>query len=266
VLILPVFTLLDTYVTQLILYLNASSGAIVEADPAQVLPTILPGQFVPTVLNSIGDGYPLQGTAALFLIGALAAGSDWAGGTIKTALLQGPDRVRTSLGQALAVMVAAAASVLITFAVAGVFSVITAIGVTGSASPALGPLPTAARLAAGVGLGLVVSAAWAAAGWTAGTVFRNATAAFAVILLWATVVQLQLDQFGGEIGGPLRAVYDLLPDAATNTLTNLYGIANSQVTPVFGLVEPALAVLTLAAYAVACLVLPVLVTRRRDLA
>jgi hypothetical protein len=111
----------------------------------------------------------------------------------------------------------------------------------------------------------VVSTAWAAAGWTAGTVFKSATAAFAVILLWATVVQLQLDQFASEVSGPLRAVYDLLPDAATNTLTNLYGFASTGLTPVFGLVAPALAFGTLAAYAVACFALPVLVTRRRDL-
>jgi ABC-2 type transport system permease protein len=264
VLILPVFTLLGAYVEQFVLYLGAGSGAIILASPAQVLPSILPGQFVPAVLNSIGDGFPLQGTAAFFLIGALAAGRDWAAGTIKTSLLQGPTRARTSLGQALAVLIAAALSVLLTFALAGVFSVLAAVGVTGSASPAASPLPSAGRLAAGVGLALVISTAWAAAGWTAGTLLRSATAAFAVILLWATIVQLQLDQLASEFTGPLRALYDLLPDAATNTLTNLYGFADNQVTPIFGQVAPALAVLTLAVYVLVCFVLPVIVTRRRD--
>jgi ABC-type transport system involved in multi-copper enzyme maturation permease subunit len=264
VLILPVFTLLGAYVEQFVLYLGAGSGAITLATPAQVLPSILPGQFVPAVLNSIGDGFPLQGTAAFFLIGALAAGRDWADGTIKTSLLQGPTRARTSLGQALAVLIAAALSVLLTFALAGVFSVLAAVGVTGSASPAAGPLPTAGRLAAAVGLALVISTAWAAAGWTAGTLLRSATAAFAVILLWATIVQLQLDQLASEFTGPLRALYDLLPDAATNTLTNLYGFADSQGNPIFGQVAPALAVLTLAVYVLVCFVLPVIVTRRRD--
>jgi ABC-2 type transport system permease protein len=264
VLILPVFTLLGAYVEQFVLYLGAGSGAISLATPAQVLPSILPGQFVPAVLNSIGDGFPLQGTAAFFLIGALAAGRDWADGTIKTSLLQGPTRARTSLGQALAVLIAAALSVLLTFALAGVFSVLAAIGVAGSASPAAGPLPTAGRLAAAVGLALVISTAWAAAGWTAGTLLRSATAAFAVILLWATIVQLQLDQLAIEFTGPLRALYDLLPDAATNTLTNLYGFANSQGNPIFGQVAPALAFLTLAVYVLVCFVLPVIVTRRRD--
>ena len=265
VLILPVFTLLGGYVEQFVLYLNAGSGAIILATPAQVLPTILPGQFVPVVLNSIGDGFPLQGIAAFFLIGALASGSNWADGTIKTSLVQGATRARTSLGQALAVLVAAALSVLLTFAVAGLFSVLAAVGVTGSVSPAASPLPTAARLAAGIGLALVVSAAWAAVGWAAGTILRSATAAFAVILLWATIVQLQLDQYASELTGPLRALYDLLPDAATNTVTNLYGFAHSQgVSPAFADVAPALALLTLALYGLACVAAPVLVTRRRD--
>ena len=265
VLILPVFTLLGGYVEQFVLYLNAGSGAIILASPAQVLPTILPGQFVPVVLNNIGSGSLLPGTAAFFLIGALAAGSNWADGTIKTSLVQGPTRARTSLGQALAVLVAAALSVLLTFAVAGLFSVFTAVGLTGSVSPAASPLPTAARLAAGVGLALVLSAAWAAVGWTAGTLLRSATAAFAVILLWATIVQLQLDQFATELSGPLRALYDLLPDAATNTLTNLYGFADSPgAGPAFADVAPALALLTLALYGLACVAAPILVTRRRD--
>ena len=54
VLAFPVFTLLDSYVEQYVLYLNAGTGAIVLASPSEVLPTILPGQLVPAVLNSIG--------------------------------------------------------------------------------------------------------------------------------------------------------------------------------------------------------------------
>ncbi len=79
VLILPVFTLLGSYVEQLVLYLNAGSGAVVLASPVEVLPGLLPGQFILVALGSIGSGIrlPLAGTAVFFLIGALAAGSDW---------------------------------------------------------------------------------------------------------------------------------------------------------------------------------------------
>ena len=42
------------HVEQYVLYLNAGTGAVVLASPSEVLPTILPGQLVPAVLNSIG--------------------------------------------------------------------------------------------------------------------------------------------------------------------------------------------------------------------
>jgi len=265
VLALPVFTLLSSYAAQYVLYLHAGAGAISLATPSQVLPTILPGQFVPAVLNSIGYDPVLAGTAAFFLIGALAAGSNWADGTIKTALLQGPTRVRTSVGQALAVAVALAVSVVLTFAVSGLFSLVVAVTQAGPASLVPSPPVTMGRLAGGFGIAVVVSLAWGAAGWTAGTLLKSATGAFAAILLWTTVVQLQLDQFAMELSGPLRAIYDVLPDASTNTVTNLFGAANPQYAPTFAEVAPLLAFAVLALYALACFVLPVVVTRRRDL-
>lgn len=267
VLVLPVSTLLGVYVEQLVLYLNAGTGAVTLASPIEVLPLILPGKYIATVLSTIASGIyiPLPGTALFFLIGALAAGSDWADGTLRTSLLQGPARARTALGQALAVAVMAAASVLLTFAVAGLFSMATAVGVTGSVSPPVSPLPTPGQLAGAIGLGLLVSTTWAALGWTAGTLLRSATAAFAVIVLWATIVQLQLDQVATEFVRPLRALYDLLPDAATNTLTGLFGFPSVDGTGLaLGKVAPLLAFLTLAAYALAGLALPVAVTLRRD--
>jgi ABC-type transport system involved in multi-copper enzyme maturation permease subunit len=267
VLILPVFTLLGNYVEQLVLYLNAGTGAVVLASPVEVLPLLLPGKYIATVLSSIGSGIylPVPGTALFFLIGALAAGSDWAGGTLRTSLLQGPARVRTAAGQALAVLVAAAVSVLLAFAAAGLFSMATAVAVTGSVSPPGSPLPTPAQLAGGIGLGLLVSTTWAALGWTAGTLLRSATAAFAVIVLWATIVQLQLDQVATEFARPLRAAYDLLPDAATSTITGLFGFPSVDGGGLaLGQVAPLVAFLTLAAYALAGLALPVAVTLRRD--
>ena len=266
VLIMPVVTLFDGYLAQYVLYLNAGTSAIVLSSPSQVLPAILPGQYVPAVLNSIGFDPTLPGTAAFFLIGALAAGSSWAGRTITTSLLQAPGRVRTAAGQAVAVAVALVASVVLTFAVAGLSTVLIAVTLTGSASPAVGPLPGAARLAAAFGIAVVVSLAWGAAGWTAGTVLKSAAGAFAVMLLWTTIVQVQLDYYATLMPGAARAVYDLLPDAATNTVALLFGQVNYG-GPMggFGEVAPGLAFAILAAYALACFALPVLVTRRRDI-
>ncbi len=265
VLIPPVVTLIDGYVLQYVLY-RAGTSAVVSSSPALVLTKILPGQYVPSALNSIGYDPTLPGTAAFFLIGALAAGTTWASGTIKTSLLQAPTRVRTATGQALAITIILVISVVLTFAVAGLCSVLIAVTATGSVSPAASPLPGLGRLAAGVGIAVVVSLAWGAVGWTAGTLLKNAAGAFAAILLWITVVQLQLDQFAPEMPGPVHAVYDLLPDAATGTVTNLFGQAGyfgGQLT--LGEVALPVAFATLAAYALACLALPVIMTRRRDI-
>ena len=171
------------------------------------------------------------------------------------------------MGQALAVAAALVASVVLTFAVAGLSTVLIAVTITGSASPAAGPLPGAARLAAAFGIAVVVSLAWGAAGWTAGTVLKSAAGAFAAMLLWTTIVQVQLDYYATLMPRAARAVYDLLPDAATNTVALLFGQVDYGGLPMFGFgeVAPGLAFAILAAYALACFTLPVILTRRRDI-
>jgi ABC-2 type transport system permease protein len=265
VLVLPVVTLFNDYIDQYVQYLGGT-GSIFGTPPSQVLPTMLPGQYVPAVLNSIGFGYTLPGTAAFFLIGALAAGNSWGDRTISTALLQAPGRVRTALGQAVAVSAALVASVVLTFVVAGMSTVLIAVIATGSASPASGPLPGAGRLAAAFGIAVVVSLAWGAVGWTAGTVLKSTAAAFAAMLLWTTIVEVQLDYYASEMPKAARAVYDILPDAATNTVALRFGQVDYG-GPVGGLGEiaPLLAFGILAIYAVACFGFPVIMTRRRDI-
>jgi ABC-2 type transport system permease protein len=264
VLVLPAVTLFDGYLEPYALYW-AGTTSVSGTSPSQVLPAILPGQYLPTVLNSIGFDYTVPGTAAFFLIGALAAGTPWASGTIKTALLQAPARISTALGQALAVTVALVTSVILTFAVAGLSTMLAALTITGSASPAAGPLPGAGRLAAAFGIAVLVSLAWGAVGWAAGTVLSSAAAAFAAILLWTTIVQGQLDYYATLMPKAARAVYDLLPDAATSTLALIDGQISYNGLYSLGQVTPTLAVVTLTAYALAFFTLPVILTRRREI-
>jgi len=264
VLVLPAVTLFDGYLQPYALYW-AGTTSVSGTSPSQVLPAMLPGQYLPTVLNSIGFDYTVPGTAAFFLIGALAAGTSWASGTVKTALLQAPARISAALGQALAVTVALVTSVILTFAVAGLSTMLAALTITGSASPAAGPLPGAGRLAAAFGIAVLVSLAWGAAGWAAGTVLSSAAAAFAAILLWTTIVQEQLDYYATLMPKAARAVYDLLPDAATSTLALIDGQISYNGLYSLGQVTPTLAVVTLAAYALAFFTLPVILTRRREI-
>jgi ABC-type transport system involved in multi-copper enzyme maturation permease subunit len=265
VLVVPVLTLFNGYVNQYLLY-RAGNTAVSLNSPSQVLTTMLPGQYVPAVLNSIGFGSLLPGTAAFFLIGALVSGSSWGGRTITTSLLQGPARAAAVIGQALAVAAALVASVVLTFAVAGVCAAVIAVITSASISPAAGPLPGAGQLAGGFAVAVLVSLAWGAVGWTAGTAAKTAAGAFAVMLLWTTILQGQLDYYATLMPKAARVVYDVLPDAATNTVALLYGQVD-YAGPGFDIGEVAawLAFITLATYALACFTIPVIVTRRRDI-
>jgi ABC-2 type transport system permease protein len=264
VLVLPALTLFDGYLEPYALY-RAGTSSVSGTQPSQVLPAILPGQYLPAVLNSIGFNYTLPGTAVFFLIGALAGGSTWADRTIKTSLLQAPARTGTALGQALAVTAAVVTSVILTFAAAGLSTLLIAVITTGSVSPAAGPLPEPGQLAIATGIAILVSLAWGALGWTAGTALNSAAAAFAGLLLWITIIQGQLDYYATLMPRAARAVYDLLPDAATSTLTLVDGQISFNGTYSFGQVAPLLAAATLIAYALACFTLPVLLTRKRDI-
>jgi ABC-type transport system involved in multi-copper enzyme maturation permease subunit len=264
VLVLPALTLFDGYLEPYALY-RAGTSSVSGTSPSQVLPAILPGQYLPAVLNSIGFNYTLPGTAAFFLIGALAGGSTWAGRTIKTSLLQAPARTGTALGQALAVTAALVTSVALTFAAAGLSTLLIAVITTGSVSPAAGPVPGPGQLAIAAGIAILVSLAWGALGWTAGTALNSAAGAFAALLLWTTIIQGQLDYYATLMPKAARAVYDLLPDAATSTLTLVDGQISFNGTYNFGQVAPLLAVATLSAYALACFTLPVVLTRKRDI-
>ncbi len=59
------------------------------------------------------------------------------------------------------------------------------------------------------------------------------------------------------------STHDQVPNP-TSTLTLVYGQISFNVTYSFGQVAPLLAGATLAAYALACFTLPVILTRRRD--
>lgn len=265
VLILPVVTLLNGYLNQYVLYRAGATAVSGLTPPSQVLPTVLPGQYVPVVLNTMGFGYGLPGTAAFFLIGALASGSSWAGRTITTSLLQGPARVAAAVGQALAVAAVLVTSVVLTFAIAAVSSMAVAVNTSGSVSPAAGPLPGLGQLAGGFGVAVVLSLAWGSAGWAAATALKSAAGAFAFMLLWTTIVQGQLDYYATLMPKAGRAVYDVLPDAATNTVALLFGQINYGGPLAMGEVATWLAFVVLAAYTLACFALPVIVTRRRDI-
>jgi len=83
------------------------------------------------------------------------------------------------------------------------------------------------------------------------------------------VVQPSIEYFSTQLHGVVLHLYDVLPDAATNTLANLEGNPTAAIygsAVPYTRIAPGLAFLTLGLYAAALLVIPALITRRRDIA
>ena len=260
--------LIDYYLTQYVEYLTAASptGQVWGLNPQQLLTAMTPGQYLTGALSGFGSTSSIYGAAVFMLIGALIGGSDWGRGTIKTALLQSPGRLRTALGQYVAIMIALAASVLITFAAAAVASVIVTAGQAGSLS-ALTGFPKPGQLAGALAAGILVGLAYGAIGLTFGVWFRSAAAGIGAVLLWAVVVDPALQYISTQLHGALLRLYQILPDASTNTLLNLpnhtgllLGLPLHQMQ-----VAPATAFVTLGLYAAAFLTIPAIVTWHRDI-
>jgi hypothetical protein len=272
VLAIPVNMLIISYVTEYVTYLTAGtgSGSVVGASAAQVLPYLLPGQYLANVLSGFSIYGGVYGPAVFFLLGALVAGTDWGRRTIATALLAGPSRVKARIGQDLSVLLAAAAGVIVTFLLAAAAAAVLAAGL-GSAAPLDTVFPPAAHIAATVAGTLTVALACTAIGLALGTILRSATKAAGVVLLWAVIIQPQLNNVSTQLHGEWLRIYEILPSAGVNTLVNLYNttvayVPGTSLGPPFGgQVSPAIAFLTLGLYAAASLTVAALITNRRDI-
>ena len=258
------YALLHNYLIPYVLYRTAAP-----ATAAGQLPALLPGQFAAGFLNSF---FPtnLFYFAPFLLIGAWVAGSSWTGGTLKTALLQWPSRAQTLLGQGLAVGAAVAVSPILTFVLTGATSEVIALSHAGAVPPGDGSFASPAQLAGAIGAAVVIALAYAAIGFSLGSIFRSPGAAMAVVLLWAVAVQPTLLAFlAPGFHGVTLAVYDFLPGAATATLAFLfgtggYGYFGAPATGSPGLATP-LSFTVLVLYAVVFLTLPAWLIRRRNI-
>jgi ABC-2 type transport system permease protein len=269
VLVGPADMLLNSYIGSYVLYATANTGVTTGVSAPLVLSTMMPSQYLTAALNgAFGSASDVYGATVFMLLGALIGGSDWGLNTIKTALLQGPSRLRAFSGQAVAVAIAVAASVALTFTLAAGASAIVALHQTGSLDPAASQFPAFGHLAAALAAALMMGLAYAAVGLTLGIWLRSATAGIGAVLLWAVVVEPSIESFAAELHGVIRQLYRVFPDAAINTVINLEGnhnfdlygsnLSDAQITP-------ALAVLTLGLYAAAFLTIPALITRHRDI-
>jgi ABC-2 type transport system permease protein len=270
VLAVPVYVLVSSYVTEYVAYLTVGAGAsssVTGASPAQLLPYLLPGQYLADVLSGFAIYAQANGPTVFFLLGAMVAGTEWGRRTLATALLAGPRRIQARIGQDLSVLLVAAAGVIVTFLLAAAVTAGLTAGLKGSAPPLDTLFPPAAHIATTVAATLTVALACTAIGLALGTILRSATKAAGVVLLWAVIIQPNLLNISTQLHGTWLRIYDILPIAGLNAIVNLYN--NTTITPISGRpygaqVSPAIAVVTLGLYAAVSLAVAALITGRRD--
>ena len=173
--------------------------------PQQVLASTLPDQLVP---NAIG-GFPVFTGALALIFGALAVGSEYGWGSLKTILTQGPSRLRLFGGKLLALATMMLAAVLILLAVGALSSTL----IAAVESKPL-DFPSLLDLARGVAGGWLILAVWCLFGVLLGFVFRSVALPVGLGVVWILAIENLISGVADSLLTGLRPLRDLLP--ATN--------------------------------------------------
>jgi ABC-2 type transport system permease protein len=167
------------------------------------------------VNNLVGSAFPLGGAVALVL-GALVGGSDFAWGTLKTAMTQGPSRLSIAVGRLTAYVAWLFVLTVLLFAVGALCSLWAAM-----ADHHAVQLFAAADLAKGVLAMWLVLAVYGAIGVLLGTLFRQAAAGVGVGLIYLVILQGVVLQFLASHSG-LTWLADSLDARNANSLLQTF--------------------------------------------
>jgi ABC-type transport system involved in multi-copper enzyme maturation permease subunit len=215
VLTAPLLTLITIYLIGFLEYVGDTPALYAqEGTPAQALEGLLPSQFNIQAIEQVAI------TAPFIVLGAVIAGGAWSRGTIKTALLAGPSRVRTFGGQAAASLTACALSVLLSFAVAAAASAAIR-AYTGPLAPGAAgqdAFPPGIVIAESVGAGLLIAVTYGALGIALGTLCRSAAGGVAAALAWYFVIDGELSDLSTDAGPVVQHIYNAFPEASVTTL------------------------------------------------
>jgi ABC-type transport system involved in multi-copper enzyme maturation permease subunit len=216
---------------------------------------LLPGSFtvnVPGLLSQFG------GPVALIL-GALAAGSEYGWGTVKTALTQGLGRLKVLSSKLLAVGIVLAVFTVLVLGTGAIASYVVAGLLEESVEwPAVGNILQA------FGVTWLIFGAWASLGIFLAMLFRSTALAIGLGLVWGLVVENLIFGFAQQ---------SEIIDALTNILliTNGGTLANSLGDPPQAFTapdpaEPSQTLIVLLVYLVGLLLVSILLFRQRDVA
>ncbi|MCI0711948.1 MAG: ABC transporter permease [Chloroflexi bacterium] len=239
-------------------YLSYLSGS----DDSRVRPlaALLPAEIIGTLLS----GYPFFGGVMVLILGAIAFGSEYGWGTLKTVYTQRPGRLHVFAAKLIALGVTLTTFVLIPFVVGALISYVIAVR---EDAPIV--WPDAWLIVRGLAAGWFLMTIWAGFGAALAVLSRGTALAIGVGILYGLVIEGLLAALVNDVSllqplgdGLLRTNgYSLIePLGLVTELARASG-PGSFFGPYVGDLQ---AFLTLAAYLSAFILLSGLLLRRRD--
>ena len=217
---------------------------------------LYPGGLVKNLMNGV---MPL-GAAMTLVLGALATGSEYGWGTLKTVLTQGPGRIQTWVAKMAATALGVAMVTALFYAAGAIASLIVA-GIDGHSIA----WPATIDIARALGATWLVLYCFGLLGMALGFVFRQSAAAVGIGLVYLVVVETILTRFIiGFHGGDYQWIAKGLSGANATALVQSFGRIIVDPRAQAPLVGGAQAVVTLAVYAVAFALVSATLLRRRD--
>jgi len=214
---------------------------------------LLPRALVGNALGALAG----TGGALALILGALAMGSEFRWGTLKTIVTQGPSRLALGGGKLVALASALGVFTAVSFLVAlGCSTVIAAL----EDVPVV--LPSAGTVVAGLGAGWLLMLAWGALGFLLATALRGAGLAVGLGLVYQLVIEgllVTAVPWPARIGEVLRAA---LIGTNAGALGRHFGVLAG---PGFLDAPPVQAAAVLVAYLMVFVLLALLLLRRRDI-
>ncbi len=241
-------------------YRTGSGGAMTDGESkAQLLAGTLPAE----VVTNTTAAFPVFAGALALVLGALVAGNEFTGGTIKTLFTQGPRRAVVLGGQVVALVVATGVGVLAMFAASAASSAGIALAENQSMD-----WPSLASLASGLGSGWLVMAMWATLGASLGVVLRAVALPIGLGVVWILGIENLISAVAGSSLTALKPLRDVLPGVSSGSLIlSVLPAQTGELPPgVQAAVSGQRGLVTVATYVLVAGLALVAVARRRDVA
>ena len=226
--------------------------------PAQLKVALYPVNFVKNSLEGVG----ILGGALALILGALAVGSEFGWGTVKTVYTQRPSRLQALAGQLAVIGVITAIYSVVFFGLAALCSwvIVTVDGQTST-------WPAAIDILKAVGASWLIFGCWALFGMALGYLFRQSAMAIGIGLAYLFVIEgILFRVLNGFDASWVPTVEKFFAGQNASALLRSFG----QVFPSRGVVAPIVsagtAVLVLAIYSAVFAAASALVVRARDIA